>query len=301
MLLQLIDRGTVDLFADVSSYLPEFRQVKGLTARARPATILQLATMTAGLPTEPPDSGSRTGPASQWEAKLYAALPHVTYTHQPGTHFAYSNLGYAVLASALSRAAKITYVDWQRREILQPLGMRNTWFDYDASFAQRLARGYEVKGDGTLDTNVASRELRDGRGYKVPVGGVFTTVGDLAKFVSFELGHGPSSVLPRARLDSAFNGVVAASLEMDMGYGLGFMAQRRGNFPWLGHSGGVPGYTAMMYFERDHDIGVIVLRNATGGKAQIGRLAPDLLRLLIDEKIKDMLKREAQRGRPPGF
>lgn len=296
MLLQLVDRGKLDLFDEVAQYVPEFRQVKGLPARVRPATIMQIATMTAGLPVEPPDVGPfRTGPAGEWEAKLLASLPHVTFTHAPGTHFAYSNLGYAVLATALERAARTPYLEWQRREILGPLKMQHTWFDYEPAMAANLAAGYEVKEDGTIDTLVPARELRTGRGYKIPVGGIFTTVDDLARFVAFELGHGPSSVLPRSRLDSAFNGVVGASLEMDMGYGLGFMAQRRGNFPWVGHSGGVPGYTAMMYFERDHDVGVIVFRNATGGNASIGRLAPDLLRTLIDAKIAEILKRERPR------
>jgi hypothetical protein len=36
---------------------------------------------------------------------------------------------------------------------------------------------------------------------------------------------------------------------------------------------------------REHQLGVIVLRNATGGRARIGRLAPDLLRTLIDARI----------------
>lgn len=63
------------------------------------------------------------------------------------------------------------------------------------------------------------------------------------------------------------------------------MVQRWGDFTWLGHSGGVAGYTAMMYYDREHQLGVIVLRNATGGRARIGRLAPDLLRTLIDARI----------------
>ena len=63
------------------------------------------------------------------------------------------------------------------------------------------------------------------------------------------------------------------------------MSQRRGDFTWLGHSGGVPGYSAMMYFDREHQLGVIVFRNATGGKTRIGRLAPEVLKMLILAKI----------------
>ena len=43
------------------------------------------------------------------------------------------------------------------------------------------------------------------------------------------------------------------------------MLQHRDDFPYLGHSGGVPGSKAVMYFDRDHQLGVILLRNASGG------------------------------------
>jgi hypothetical protein len=51
----------------------------------------------------------------------------------------------------------------------------------------------------------------------------------------------------------------------------------------------------MMYFDRDYQLGVIVFRNATGGKARIGRLAPDVLKMLILARI------DAEKGtRRPG-
>ena len=86
-------------------------------------------------------------------------------------------------------------------------------------------------------------------------------------------------------LDSAYAGVIATSVDESFGYGLGFMLQHRGDFPYLGHSGGVPGFQAVLYFDRDHQLGVIVMRNATGGKAAIARLAPDMLKELILAKL----------------
>jgi CubicO group peptidase (beta-lactamase class C family) len=287
MLHQLIEKGAVRLSDPVSRFLPEIKTVRGLTASATAPTILQLATMTGGLAAEP-DSGAAfgTGPVSQWESKVVSALAHTRYEFAPGTRFSYSNIGYAALGLALERASGTSYLRWQRERILDPLQMRRTRFDVDSSIAGDLATGYEVGSDGKVTSDGPARELRNGRGYRVPIGCVFTTVDDLSRFLAFELGHGPEAVLPHARLDSAYAGIVATSADMDVGYGLGFMSQRRGEFTWLGHSGGVPGYTAMMYFDREWQLGVIVFRNATGGKARIGRLAVDALQTLILARIE---------------
>jgi CubicO group peptidase (beta-lactamase class C family) len=176
--------------------------------------------------------------------------------------------------------------------------MHRTHFDLDTSIARDLAVGYVVEKDGKINADEPARELRDGRGYRLPIGCIFTTIDDLSRFVAFELGHGPESVLAHARLDSAYAGIVATSQDFDVGYGLGFMARRRGDFTWLGHSGGVPGYTAMMYYDREYQLGVICFRNATGGKANIGRLSVDVLKMLIVAKI-DAADKEKQSAAPP--
>jgi CubicO group peptidase (beta-lactamase class C family) len=286
MLLQLMEAGKVRLTDPVARYLPEFARVEGASTDDPPLTFQHLATMTSGLPAEPRNEGSFwTGPVSRWDSTLVDALSHVRLTGPPGTGFGYSSLGFGALGVALQRAAGMSYLKWQRTRILDPLGMRHSGFELDPEMTAALATGYEVAEDGSLDATLPARELREGRGYRVPAGGLFTTVEDLARFVSFELGHGPESVLSHASLDRAFAGMAATDADLEMGYGLGFMVQERGGFTWLGHSGGIPGYMAMMYYDREHQLGVIVLRNATGGRARIGRLAPDLLRTLIDARL----------------
>jgi CubicO group peptidase (beta-lactamase class C family) len=286
MLLQLAAAGTVRLSDPVERFLPEVRQLASRPPGAAPFTFLQLATMTAGLAREPDEAGPFwTGPVSAWERTMLSALPHTRYTSVPGTEYAYSNIGYAVLGAALARAAGQPYVGWQRTRILEPLGMTRTRFEVDPTIRDDLAQGYQVRGDGTLDDQTAARELRDGRGYKVPNGAMFTTVDDLARFVVFELSRGPERVLPRAALDEAFGGLVATDRFLESGYGLGFIAQRRGEYAFLGHSGSVAGYQAAMYYDRGMGIGVVLFRNATGGKQEPNRLAIDILERLAKDKV----------------
>lgn len=281
MLMQLAAEGRLRLSDPVEQYLPEVRDIAAQPPSAAPFTFLQLATMSGGLAREPDDGGPFwTGPVSEWEHRLLAAIPHTRYVTTPGTEYRYSNIGYAILGAALARAAGKSYVEWERTRILEPLGMSRTRFELDPTITSDLAVGYQVNGDGTLDDTTAAREARAGRGYKVPNGSIFTTVDDLARFVSFELGQGPDSVLARSVLDDAFGGIVATDAFLQTGYGLGFMAMQRDGFPILGHNGSVAGYRAAMYFDRHAQLGVVVLRNVVGGAQDVDRIAVEILSTL---------------------
>jgi CubicO group peptidase (beta-lactamase class C family) len=289
MLMQLVAAGKVRLSDPVERDFPEVRQITSRPEGAAPFTFLQLATMTAGLAREPDEVGPFwTGRVSTWEKQLLDALPHTSYISRPGTEYSYSNIGYAILGAALSRVAGVPYVDWERSRVLKPLGMDRTRFEIDPAIAADVAVGYEVKGDGTLDDQTAAREARDGRGYKVPNGAIFTTVDDLARFVVFELRRGPDRVLARSVLDDAFSGIVATDGFLDTGYGLGFMAKRRDGSSYLGHNGSVAGYRASMYYDRGMKLGVVVFRNVVGGKADPDRLAVDILSLLAKGKSAEI-------------
>jgi len=285
MLMQLVAAGKLQLSDPVERYLPEVKQIASKPPGAAPFTFLQLATMTAGLAREPEEVGPFwTGPVSHWEKTLFAALPHTRYISFPGTEYSYSNIGYAILGAALARAANQPYVEWERSGVFKPLGMERTRFEIDPSIQSDVALGYQVRGDGTLDDQTAANEARDGRGYKVPNGAIFTTVDDLARFVSFELGRGPDNVLARSVLDEAFGGIVASDASLDGGYGLGFMAMRRGDYSFLGHNGSVAGYGAAMYYDRGMQLGVVLFRNVIGGKQNPNRLAIDILSSLANAK-----------------
>lgn len=298
MLLQLVASGKVRLSEPVARYVPEVARLAHAPPGAAPFTFLQLATMTAGLAREPDEAGDFwSGAVSTWDEKVRAAIPHTRYISEPGTEFSYSNIGYAILGLALARVAGQPYIDWERTHVLEPLAMRRTRFEVDPSIAGDLALGYVMGRDGTLDAETAQRETRVGRGYKVPNGALFTTVDDLARFVSFELGHAPEQVLPHAILDEAFGGILASDRMLGSGYGVGFMSMRRGDYSYQGHSGSVAGYRAAMYFDRVRQYGVIVMRNVVGDKQETDRLAVDILSMLATAKrdaIQDDIDRRVK-------
>jgi CubicO group peptidase (beta-lactamase class C family) len=267
MLLQLEQEGKVHLSDPVEKYFPEVNKIPARFPGAPPLTLVQLATHTSGLASEPDDlSIYGKGPVSDWEKSLIAALPHTKYIAEPGTRVVYSNIGYAILGAALSRAANQPYVQYMQQRIFAPLGMTSTAFDASSQLAPRLSKGYVFEG-GKVDAKVPESE-HQGRGYKVPNGGLYTTVPDLARFVAFEMGYGPTAVLKKESLENNFERLIVLADErpsyLASGYGIGFRFRVHGDRLIWGFAGGTPGYEARADFDTTTHTGVIVLRNIGG-------------------------------------
>jgi CubicO group peptidase (beta-lactamase class C family) len=264
MLEQLEEGGKVHLSDPVEKYFPEVNTVKGRFPDASSITLIQLATHTSGLAREPGDQKYVHGPVSDWEKTLIAALPNTHYAFEPGTRFFYSNIGFAILGAALSRAAGQPYVEYLPKNIFEPLGMTHTALDLTPAMLPHLSKGY-VADKGKVDADTAQRENEGGRGYKVPNGAIYTTVGDLARFCSFLMGRGPESVLKSASLEQNLTqSAVQADFQLSKGYVLGGMMIRRDTYIAFGHDGAVLGYQAALYTNRGANVGVIVLANALG-------------------------------------
>lgn len=281
MLLQLAERGTVRLSDPLVKYVPEFRAVKSPYPDAPPITLVQLATMTSGLAREPSgDFDHSKGSSAKWEQIVLSVLPRVTYAHEPGTKYLYCNIGYALLGLALGRAAGQPFTEYVRQQILEPLGMTSSGFEPTEAMRPLLARGYEVAKDGKVDWSGAEGEW-NGRGYRVPNGALISTMRDLSKFVAWELGAGPDTVLKRETQQDNYSRVMVAATDMFSGYGIGFQVnRRRSGLVALGHGGTTKGFLSQAYFDRESKTGVIVLRSVTGGSLNPLRVAMQALEIV---------------------
>jgi hypothetical protein len=70
--------------------------------------------------------------------------------------------------------------------------------------------------------------------------------------------------------------------QLGSGYDIGFTLTRRGEHVFLGHSGGVAGYTAYALIHPASKTGVIVFRNAAGGKFDLPGLTLGAMTELAD-------------------
>ncbi|MGH9348530.1 MAG: serine hydrolase domain-containing protein [Vicinamibacterales bacterium] len=286
MLLQLAERGKVRLSDPLVKYVPEFSSVKSPYPEAPAITLLQLATMTSGLAREPSGpSDHSAGSSANWEQIVLDVLPRVSYAHEPGTRYLYCNIGYALLGLALGRAAGQPFTTYVRDEILRPLGMTSSGFEPTEPMRPLLARGYDFRKEGKPDWTSAEKEW-NGRGYRVPNGGLISTMRDLAKFVAWELGSGPDTILKRETQQDNYTRVSMAAADLSGGYGLGFQVMRRGLLVAHGHGGTTSGFLSQAILDRESKTGVIVFRNVTGGKLNPGAVAVRALEIVSAARPK---------------
>ena len=84
------------------------------------------------------------------------------------------------------------------------------------------------------------------------------------RFVSFEMGYGPESVLTKTGLLESQAQMFWAQEDAAMGYGIGLLFVRKGDVVAPGHGGLVAGFLSGEYFDPSSHLGVIFLRNAEG-------------------------------------
>jgi D-alanyl-D-alanine carboxypeptidase len=278
-LLQLVEQGKMRLTDPLEKYLPEVKQVQKAFAGTPAITLLQVATMHSGLSREPGCQNHSVGPVSSWQKIVLACLPQTTYANEPGTTYLYSNIGYASLGLAVERAGGQPFTDQVVERILKPLGMTRSAWEPGADIRTDLAHGYR-RVNQKPDRTAPDREL-EGRGYRVPNGALFSTVNDLAKFVSWELGDGPEAVLPRTVQTANYNRAFFSNAAMTSGYGVGFMITRRGETVMLGHGGSTAGYHASALVHRPSRLGVVVLRNCDSCPVDATPVATRFLERLV--------------------
>ena len=100
-----------------------------------------------------------------------------SFAFMPGTAFEYSNLGYAILGRVITNVTGQEYRDVVRSRVLEPLGMTSTGYEAAAFPAERLATGYARRDDAFVEEPFA------GYGAFASMGGLFSTVRDLARWV----------------------------------------------------------------------------------------------------------------------
>lgn len=281
-LLSLRDEGALSLEDPVWKWLPQLTT----TGETDQLTLRHLLSMSAGFPTDDPWGDRQQGLAIDEFDEL--ARAGFTSVYPPGTEFEYSNLGYALLGRVISAVTGGDYAAAVRDRILQPLGMSRTGFTPEQlASGTDIATGYVPQGEPP--TLVAEPAV--GYGAFAPMGGLFSTVRDLAVWVAgFQSaessgsgdGH-PVSAFSRREMGQTHrlvgatyqDSVGSTSLTVS-GYGFGLVEDRIADLGRVvSHSGGYPGFGSHMRWHPASGIGVIGLSNRT--YAPMRRLTAALL------------------------
>ncbi len=267
--MMLVERGSIDLDADVNSYL---RNVRVDDAFGQPVTMRHLMHHRAGFEDSlrlfaVPDNESRS-----LSELLAAHQPKRVFA--PGARTSYSNWGSALAAQIVEDVANLPYGEFLRQEILFPLGMRDTvWAPPDRMTPlqrERLAVGYkEGKGAVALQGYMQI-------GPYWPAGGIASSATDMARWMRFHLNRGELEGTRLLRADThaqmwtrGFDDRPAAN---DVAHG--FQDRSYRGLRTFGHGGGTAAFLTNMVLVPELGLGIFLSQNSTSSASPIGQL-PD--------------------------
>jgi CubicO group peptidase (beta-lactamase class C family) len=279
--MQLVERGLMDLNADINDYLPF--KVRNPHYPEHRISTLHLLTHTSGLawPVDdlevpgfyyyyPLDSAP---PLSEWLPQYILASgnrysPSVWKNSIPGRRELYSNIGTALLGYIVERVSGIDFNSYCRRNIFEPLEMTNTSYAYSDLEMEKVARLYS-------DNYTVIGYYRQ---LHFPAHSLKSSVEDFSHFmIAYMNGgqYGTSRILSEKKVAEILTMQNPASglcllWDCDLGN-------------WYGHSGGEPGISTRAEFQRDARVGVLIFSNTRNKLVYPGT------------RIHALIRREAQK------
>ena len=272
--LKLRDEGKLKLDDPVYLYIPEMKAQKYLTSDAPIITLRHLLTHGAGFPEDNPWGDRQL--AKTDEEMIAMIKKGISFSNDPGLKYEYSNMGFAMLGYIIKKVSGLPYQTYISKNILEPLGMMHTYWEYTKVPAKELAHGYRWLNEQWVEQPL----MHDGS-YGA-MGGMITSIEDFSKWVSLQLSawpprndadHGPVKRSSLREMQFPWNISVfnpqfkfatgrACPLISAYAYGLRW-TKDCDNRVYIGHTGGLPGFGSNWSIMPDYEIGVISFSNLT--------------------------------------
>jgi CubicO group peptidase (beta-lactamase class C family) len=260
---KLIEEGKLDLNENVTTYLNGILTEQSKKEFAE-ITLAHLMQHKAGIP----NYGCSVYLKSKengdfWEKgyseeELIKDINKMKLDFQPGSDFAYSNSGYAIVGYILERVTRKSYGELIETYITGPYEMQNTVVDLNDEQKEFIATPYPPD-----NPQLATRHSNWGK--VTPGTGLFSTVDDLLKLMLLQLDAyqqhekmnkmGPLVLTNRSGLDN----------EMEFNYGLGFFERKGPNGETIyQHDGDADGYAIFFTISPANNIGKVLITSSGG-------------------------------------
>jgi len=265
LIMQLVEQGKIKLDDTLDKYLPDFPYPEKNKIQIR-----HLLNHTSGLG----NYFSHKNYKSKMPVlrKINQALKLVyeqKLLFEPGTKYRYSNSGMLVLGAIIEKVTGMSYQEYLKKQILDPIGMDDSGIYYPEDNVPNRSIGYSNTDNGgyKIETNNEFPAFSDG--------GLYSTVGDMLKY--------DKALRENRLLSQAYKDIMFTVTPPVKKYALGWEKGTFKGSEFVGHVGGCPGFAADFNRFLKERIMVIKLSNYTDG----GKLLATKLHHLVlcaDEK-----------------
>jgi len=252
-ILILESQGKLNVQDPICSYIAD------CPAAWQDITIHHLLTHTSGLSSELSfqrydNLGSaEMDPATPSDPAYFLGLaPALPLDASPGEQYAYSNLGYVILAHIIERASGQTYAAFLEQAIFTPLTMRNSGYQ-DSSSGVALCYFDPTATEAPL---WRTPQISEGAGH------LYSTIEDL---FLWDQALYTDQLLPRTELERIYEPYVPKTTDYPLfGYGYGWLVGQILGQPLVGGAGMGPAFSTLYVRYPQDGLTLIVLTNQGG-------------------------------------
>jgi CubicO group peptidase (beta-lactamase class C family) len=246
--LLLVEDGRLSLSDDIRKHFPE------LPDYGQKITVDHLLTHTSGLRDW---TGLRPLTGGTVVDVVSLILRQRGLNFAPGEEWSYSNSGYVLLTDLVARVSGMSFPDFTRKRMFEPLGMKATMSPVDLrDVIKNRALGYEKEGNGWRVGMYVGNERGSSGGAVLGTASDLViwndalTSGRLGAFVSEKLQEG-------AKLNNG----------RKLSYARGLMLDTTRGGRLVSHSGSAAGYSAWLGRLPEHGLSIAVLCNSDEASA----------------------------------
>jgi len=266
ILASYVNGGKVKLDDQISKYLPDS---VANNAELKNITLLNLINHTSGLPSIPDNLASqkpydKLNPYANYnKTLLYAYLKTCKLETKPGEHYAYSNLAVGILGTILEKISGKSFEEMASSIVCSPLGMSNTLQHLYPLIKIRFAPVYNDDSEQTIPWDFDAL---------ASCGALRSTVNDLVKYAKANINDNVATSIAKAlKLTHQI------TYNNDARLGLAWHIIKVDGTDYYFHNGGTYGSSSFLAFNKEKNLAVIILSNATASTDNVG---VDLLKKL---------------------
>lgn len=242
--VQLADRGRVDLSAEAQRYL---KRVVIPTNYPQPITVEQLLTHAAGFDEIRPGTQAATRDGVLAFPDFLAS--RLVRVRPPNETIGYSTYGITLAGELVEEVSGLPIETYLTREIWRPLGMASTNINVPDSLRRWTATGYEYVRD-TLRAQAWEWY------HTTPASSVNATAADMGRFIIAQLAKG-NPALGEAALRNMQRQHITMHPRLP-GVALGFYEDAFGELRFITHGGDMAGFSSQLVLVPSENVGFFV-------------------------------------------
>lgn len=253
-ILKLVQQGKLNLEADINEYLKSWKFPYDSLSKNKEISTMNLLSHSAALGVHGFPGYNRKDSLPNLIQVLNGQRPANTGAvrsyGEPGKGFKYSGGGTTISQLILMDITGKKYADWMWKNVLKPLGMKNSSYQQPPTDTTNLATGYHGNGEAVA-----------GKYYLYPeqaAAGLWTTPSDLARYIidcQLTLQGKKGKVLSTAGMRQRMTPY------NDKNAALGVFIQKKGEQLWFNHNGGNEAFLCTSWGSMEGGNGVVIMIN----------------------------------------